>query len=209
MNTKGKTSMRDSRASGRSRKIWFIPAIAIVFVAGLAGEAKSADRLPELMELTGLDKAFDHMGAGIKAGMRQTIPNSPMSAAFREKVLAGMEPAAAAAFAPETLRREFRLAMAGKLSNADIDSLMAFYKSPLGARMTALENASQGAAVQGKIAKMAGELVDRLKNEPDRAEVLKLMDSSLRLTEIATDIAYNTGRRHRNGCSRRKDGSSA
>jgi hypothetical protein len=187
--------MRDSRASGRSRKAWFIPAIAIVFIGSFAGQAKSADRLRELMELTGLDKAFDEIGAGIKVGMKQALPNNPtMSAALQGKVIAAMEPAADAAFAPETLKREFRLGMTGKLAEADLDSIFAFYKSPLGARITALENAAQSADAQAQITKMAGGLLERLKNEPERAKVLTLMNSSLRLTENATDVAFNMGR---------------
>jgi hypothetical protein len=186
--------MRDSKASGRSRKVWLIPAIAIVFAAGLAAEAQAADRLPELMRLTGLDKAFDQVAPAIKTGIRQALPNSPMSAATREKVLAGMEPAADAAFAPETLRREFQLAMEGRLSNADLDGIFAFHRSPLGVRITALEKASQGAAAQGQVAKMAPALLQRLKDEPERAKVLVQMDSSLRLTELSAGIAFNTGR---------------
>jgi hypothetical protein len=36
--------------------------------------------------------------------------------------------------------------------------------------------------------------LQRLKTDRERAEVLKQMDSSLRLTEMAADIAFNTGR---------------
>jgi len=186
--------MQVSRALGRGQKVWFIPAIAIVFAASLSAEAQSADRLPELMKSADIDQAFDHVGDGIKAGVKQTLPSSPMSAALKEKVLAGMETAAGAAFAPETLKREFRLALAGKLSNADIDNIIAFNKSPLGARMTAMESASHGASASGQLAKMAGELMERLKKDPERAEVLTRMDNSLRLSELGTDIAFNTGR---------------
>jgi hypothetical protein len=146
------------------------------------------------MELSGLDKAFDEIAAGIKVGMEQATPDGSMSAALREKVLAGAGPAADAAFAPETMKREFRLAMEGKLAEADLDSIFAFYRSPLGARITALENASQEATVQRQIAEMAPKLLERLKNEPERAEVLALVDSSLRLTEMGADVAFNIGR---------------
>jgi hypothetical protein len=194
MHSNGGSPMRESKAPVRNRKPWFIPAIAIVFIASLPGEAKSADRVLELMQLTGLDKTFDQVGPGIKLGMKQALPAAPMSAAFRDKVLAGMEPATEAAFAPETLKREFRLAMDGKLSNTDLDRLFAFHKSPLGARMTAIEKESQGANAQGKLAQMAATLLQGLKDDPKRAEVLTQMDSSLRLTEMAVDIAFNTGR---------------
>ena len=60
--------------------------------------------------------------------------------------------------------------------------------------MTAMEKASQGAAASGELLKMAGELMEQLKKNPDRAEVLTRMDNSLRLSELGTDIAFNTGR---------------
>jgi hypothetical protein len=194
MNRKGTAEMQGSEALGKGRKVWFIPAIAIVFAAGLAAEAKAADRLPELMKSAGIDRAFDHMGDALKTGVKQALPQSPMSTAAKEKVLAAVEPAADAAFGPATLKREFLLALAGKLSNADIDGIIAFNKSPLGARMTAMENASHGTAASGQLAKMAGELMELLKKDPERAEVLTHMDSSLRLSESGTDIAFNMGR---------------
>src|SRR5262249_34863632 len=64
----------------------------------------------------------------------------------------------------------------------------------LGARMTALEKASQGASAQGQVAEMAPQLLQLLKTDRERAEALKQMDSSLRLTEMAADIAFNAGR---------------
>jgi len=197
-------TMLESRASGRSRGVLLLPALVIMIVAGLAAEAKSpdgwaaeaksADRLSEFIKLSGLDTTFDHLGAQVKVSMKQALPKSPLPTIDKEKLLAGADSAADAAFAPETLKRDFRLAIEGELTNADLDSLLVFLKSPLGSRMTALENASHTADSQVRIANMAGELLERLKNDPERAELLTRIDSSLRLTEIATDIAFNLGR---------------
>jgi hypothetical protein len=186
--------MPGSRASGRSRRASFLPAIVIVILAGLAAEAKSPDRLSEFIKLSGLDTAFDHLAAQVKLSMKQALPNSPLPAADQQKMLAAVDPAADAAFAPETLKHDFLLAIDGKLSNADLGKLIAFLKSPLGARMTALEQASRSPNKQIRIRKMAGELLEQLKNDPERAKLLEHMDRSLRLTEIATDIALNLGR---------------
>ena len=83
--------------------------------------------------------------------------------------------------------------MDGRLSKADFDTIFAFYKSPLGARMTALENARITAGAEAPMGK-AGELLEELKNKPERGEVLKLMESSLQLTESSTDRAFNMAR---------------
>ena len=180
------------------RKIWFIPACALVLAVsfaavGFAAETKSSDRLSELIKLVGLDTAFNHAAAGMKAGADQALANTSLNAADQEKVLSAWSAAADAAFAPETLRRDFLRAMDGELNKADLDVIVAFFRTPLGARMTALENARTAAGPDAPL-RQAGELTAQLKSEPERAQVLKLMESSLRMAEIATDLAFNLGR---------------
>src|SRR5262249_31400950 len=55
------------------------------------------------------------------------------------------------------------------------------------------ENARITAGAEAPMGK-AGELLEELKNKPERAEILKLMESSLRLTESSTDRALNMAR---------------
>src|SRR5262249_17763579 len=181
--------MRDSKASDEGLRVWIICSFALFFVAGFAAEAKSADKLSELMKLSSFDAVFDHLGDQLKAGVKQGLPGSPVSANEKDKVLAGLDPAADKAFAPETLKREFWHALSGKLTRADLDRILAWHKTPLGVRLTGLAKAGQTADRHARIAKMAGELLEWLKNEPARAAVLTEMDSSLRLTEFATDLA--------------------
>jgi len=191
-NIKGTASMRDSKREGA--RIWLVPALVIFFNAALTPEAKAADQLPELMKLSTLDMAFDHLGDYLKARMKRALPDNPLGAAYKDRVLAGLDRAADQAFAPGTLKREFRVALAGKVTEADLDSVLAFYRSPLGAHMKALERASQTAEARAKIAKLTGELLKQLKDEPERAEILTHIDSALRLTELSTDSALNANR---------------
>ena len=191
--------MGASRAFCRGRKVWFSPAIALIFAIGLvavgsAAETKSSDRLSELIKLVGLDSAFEYMAPAMKANVKQAHPKSSENAAYWEKVLAGLDPAADAAFAPGTLQREFLLAMSDKLNKADLDIIFAFYKSPLGARMTALENARNTPDASAQIKEKAGELLQELKNKPERAEILKLLENSVRLTEFSAEMAFNIAR---------------
>jgi len=190
--------MGASRAFRERRKVWFIPAIALGFAVGLAAvglaaETKSPARLSELIKLIGLDSTFDYMGPSINASVKAALAQSP-AAAYREKALAGLDPAVDVAFAPETLQREFLLAMDGRLNKADLDVIFAFYKSPVGARMTVLENARNNPAASAEIKEKAGELLEELKNKPERAEVLRLIEGSLRLTEMSAGMAFNLAR---------------
>ena len=192
--------MNTSQGACGGRKAWFIPAIVLAFTVGFAAvgfaaETKPSDRLPELIKLVGLDTAFDHMATTIKSGMKQPVAGmkNMENAAYLEKVLAGVDPAADAAFAPDALQREFLRAMDGRLTNADLDAIFAFFKTPLGKKMTALENAKIKEGPDAAL-KKAGELGELLKREPERADVLKQLDAALRLTEISTDQMFNLGR---------------
>jgi hypothetical protein len=186
--------MRDSKAVKRAVGVWFVPALAYVLIAALAAEAKPASQLSELMKLSSLDMFFVQIGDHLKMRMKEALPNDPFGRAHKDKILVGLDRAADKAFAPEILRQEFLSALDGEVTEADLDDVLAFYKSPLGSRMKAWEKASQTADARTKIAKMTRELLDQLKNQPERAEVLKLIDGSLRLTELSTDAAFNTDR---------------
>jgi hypothetical protein len=137
---------------------------------------------------------FDRLGDQLRARTKEALVPSMLGAAHRDKVLAGLDAAAGLAFAPETLKREFRLELDGKVAEADLDSILTFYKSALGARMKALEKASQTPEARAEIEKRTGELMKRLKNEPERAEALTLIASAFRLTELSTDTVVNLHR---------------
>ena len=149
--------MQSWKKLGWGRKLLLLPAFVIFLVAGLSAEAKSPDKLSEFIKVTGLDSIFDGAAAQLKAGMKESLQNGPVDAAYRDKALAGLDPAIDAAFAPETLKRNFRLALDGKLTSADQDNVLAFLKSPLGKRIAALEKASNKPGVEAQIEKMAGE----------------------------------------------------
>src|SRR5215471_7729074 len=80
-------------AFGGGRKIWFFPAftlvLAVSFAAvGFAAETKSSDRLSELIKLVGLDTAFNHAAAGMKAGADRALANTSSTLPIRKKCLA-------------------------------------------------------------------------------------------------------------------------
>jgi hypothetical protein len=195
-------SLASSLASWAKPKAWFTVAAVLVltlaFVAAGSAQTKPTDRLSELAEISGASKSFDHMAAVLKPVLKQSLADmkgakgSPDSG-YWEKVIAGLDPAIDAAFAAEAMRREYLRAMDGKLDVDEIDTVIAFMKSPLGARMVALEVAGVEAdpdAAENK----AAELMEELKSDPDRAEVLKLVERAIRLKEVWTDYAFNLGR---------------
>jgi hypothetical protein len=192
------------------RKTWLTAAAALVFAIALAvagfAQTKPADRLPELMEVSGVNKGFDHAAAVLKVYMRKSLADmkesvkDSVSPDYWDKIIAGVDPAIEAAFTAKAVRGEFLRAMAGKLGDDDVDAIIAFDTSPFGARMIAMELASfekDLAAIEKEpdaLPKKAAELMEELKNDPERAEVLTEMERSLRAAEVWTDQTFNLGR---------------
>ncbi len=174
--------------------VCFCVAILALSASAISARAEAPDKISELMEVAGIDSSFDNLGDGLAAGMRQTSGAFSENQRYREKVLAGIEAAAALAFAPEKLKSELREPLGEKLSEADLGAIIAFYKSPLGARMVALAKAANTPEFQSKIRGMAGELLESLTDQPERADVLITLDNSLRLTENAANLAFGLAR---------------
>jgi hypothetical protein len=194
--------MSVSPASCAKLKAWFTAATlvsAIAFAAAGFAQTKSVDRLPELMEVSGISRGFDGSAAGLKAYLKQSLARmkesvkDSVSPDYWESIIAGVDPSIDAAFAARAVRGEFLRAMDGKLDDDDLDTIIAFDRSPFGARMIAMELAAiekEPAAVVKRIA----ELKDELKNDPERAEVLTQLERSLRAAEVWTDQAVNVSR---------------
>jgi hypothetical protein len=178
------------------RKAWIIPATVLVFGVGLAAagcseERKPVDRLPELMGLLRFDTTLDQLAqiapAGLKQGMRQPPAGALNPQYITEKLIAAVDSAARATFAPDKLRRDFLRSLDGRLTNADLDAIFTFYQSPPGKQITDLETTRLLDAPKkaGELSDMFRRMSDTMQREPERAAVLKQIVDSLRGTEFA------------------------
>jgi hypothetical protein len=160
-------------------------ALAILAFAAIANPAcaKSTATLKDVIAATGMDASFGHFSDGIKMGFSQ----APISKPNRNELIAAAASAADAAFAVEPLKAALHKEMSDKLSQADLDAVMNFYREPLAKRMTDLENASAGKEAYEEMQRMAAELGEKLRSDPDRRDLYSSMDKSLGLTEAAVD----------------------
>ncbi len=190
--------MEELKAVRTARRMGAILICALAMLAatfaGPAAQAITADKALEVMKLTGLDKAFDNVGASIAAGTKRSVEKLESDPSYRQKVLAGLEPAAAAAFFPEKMRDGIRAALESKLDEADYSAVLAFYKTPLGMRMTALENAAHTPEAIKELQEKAGSLLEMLKNDAERVAVLQTLELALGLTDLSINVAFNMAR---------------
>jgi hypothetical protein len=175
---------------------WLIQALVLIFIAGFASagmaeEKKAADRLPELVRLTGQDAFFDHYGDMMKqtanAGPKQRKPQAEPDKRFEAAWVQAVD----VALAPESLRREWLAEMEGKLSDDDLDKIFAFYRSPLGIMMNALEMADGAKSMldPGAQKKDIPWLRIQLEEDRERARILKLLERAEETTEGERDVA--------------------
>lgn len=192
--------MEYSSASLGRRTAWLVPVLVLVFTigfsaAGLTAEKQPVERLPEIVRLLGYEVFFEHAVDALKNAVG-TLKKDKSQSDLQKRVIAAWAPAADVAFAPEALRRAFLNEMEGKLSGDDLDQIFAFYKSPLGVLMNALETADGAKDILDPDAqkKNAWRLRVQLQDDPDRARILRLLERSMAVTESDNDLAVGTTR---------------
>ncbi len=187
--------MRNAQALYWNRSIYRVLLSALVLLtASSIVQAQQADKVGEIMKLTGLDTSLDRIGDGISESFKQGLDKLSVGSYHREKVLGAVDPAAGEAFEPGKLRQELRAAFEARLDKAYYAKILDFQRTPLGMRMTALENAAHNPEGHKKMQAAAGELSALLKRQPERAKVLNALEKSLGLANNAADQAFYMNR---------------
>ncbi|HKA40162.1 MAG TPA: hypothetical protein VKD25_10350 [Burkholderiales bacterium] len=133
-----------------------------------------------------VDRLLD--AAGIAHSVRQLLPS--MMASFDDpsqklptNVRYALREATEQAFQPEPMIARVRTRMGAALTERQLDDTLAWLDSPLGRRITALENESAEPAALPKILAYARELEKRPLSQP-RAGLLREMDAATGASEV-------------------------
>ena len=156
----------------------------VPLVAGTV--AAPAQTISEINKANGFHEMLMGIGPGFTAAVK-SAPGTPP-----QKVQDALADAMEGAFDPEKMEAAIEARMADKLSAKDLSDLAAFYASPLGKQVTALEiQASTPAAREAKKiegAKILGELPSR---DPDRLALYrKMMDDISAVDTGALNMGY-------------------
>ena len=122
-----------------SHRMWSATLVlAAAHGAALAGVAPEAAQ--ELARKSGLLGQLDSLGAQVQGGLSAAMASSPAKPGDAQKTR--MLACAQAAYAPELLRAPALDAVAGTLQPADLTPVQAWFDSPLGRKIAAIESTS-------------------------------------------------------------------
>lgn len=123
----------------RSHRTWGV-AFALAAAQAAAVAAVSPEVAQDLAKRSGLSAQVDSLGSQVRTGMSAAMAKNPGPQAEGQK--ARMLECAQSAYAPDGLRIPAIDAVAGTLQPADVAPLLAWYDSPLGRKISAMEAAS-------------------------------------------------------------------
>ena len=115
-------------------------ALALVFAQAAAMAAIAPDVAQDLMKKSGLWGQLDSLGAQVRGGMADAVPNSgdPQAEATKTRMLA----CADTAYSADAMRATAVDAVSGALQATDVSTLTAWYDSALGRQVAGMEEAS-------------------------------------------------------------------
>ena len=161
-------------------------ALAALFIAGPAAADELDTRIAELMVRSGIDKQMNSYPANVRVGMEQGRAQSPLSDAQYQLLMNSVSKAYDPAVMKQTMARRLRK----ELSLADVDGALDWLSSPLGRRVTLLEEEhSTPEAYQAMQAWLQG-----LKEPPPEARMalIRRFDEAVGITEFTvTSIKHS------------------
>ena len=125
----------------RTHRRW-ATALALAAAQGAALAAVGHDVAQDLTKRSGLWIQLDSLGSQVRAGMSSAMAKNPGAQSEAQK--ARMLECAQTAYAADGLREPAVDAVAGTLQPGDVAPLLAWYDSPLGRKISALEESSAG-----------------------------------------------------------------
>lgn len=137
-----------------------------------------------LMEKSGLNTQIRHYPQIMRANMAQAQRQKPRLSNRDYQALSLM---VAKAFNPDRMIDTVRNHMHTRLTESDVNAVLAWLNSPLGERITQLEEASSD---PGAI-KESPSGADAAEDDAERAERLRKLDSAVRASEFAASSAQN------------------
>ncbi len=168
--------------------------LAVLVASGeaAAGSGPAAARTPSPSEV--VEALLTASGAeGQLPGIRRRVlaelerqasaSGDPAGAALRERV--------ARAYAPEALLRDLRSELLYRFEPSHAAAALAWYRSPLGARVAALERAAAGPSGAAALEAWR-EAVEADPPGPARMELLARIEAASRATEFAVALALDT-----------------
>jgi hypothetical protein len=148
------------------------------------GNAADTQLVQTLMRKSGLDKQLEQIPAMVQAGIDQTQQQQQR---LSPEDTANLKRLAAIAFDAKTLADAVRAHVGANMTGKDIEAALAWLNSPLGEKITGLEEAASTPQAMAEMQSMAG----RLAGDKARAEKMKKLDVAIQASESSVRMVLN------------------
>jgi len=162
----------------------------LLFIAGFCGAAeRSADSpVQALMRASGLDQQINQVPFLLQAGIQQQYRNSRDLSANELSYVLTM---ARDAFDPDTIKDQVAAQIASDLSERAIQQALSWLESPLGRRITSLEERASTPEAHAEMESMAPDLAREYRGSSRFAKISRLDKATLaseRSTNMVLDV---------------------
>jgi hypothetical protein len=164
-------------------------AVSLLLYSGIciAGEGKTDQELVRtLMQKSGLNKQIEQIPLMMQAGMAQAEQNEP-SRKLTQKEMDDLNSMVAEAFDAKAVNASVQQHIRANLAKNDILAALAWLSSPLGEKITRLEEDASTPAAYTEMQAMA----DTLTKTTARAAQLRKLDRAVKATESGVRVALN------------------
>ena len=167
------------------RAVGALAVLAAVIVG--PAHADSAAKLREALDITEVRKSMESYPEDLSASLTE-VPDADLGDVRRED----LEALAERHFNGDALTEDIFQRMLGKVADAHLDEVIAFYRSDVGQRMVRLEVASAAPGEAERIQMEGPELYRRAaEDDPDRVEFYDRIAESIGLEDLMTAMTMN------------------
>ncbi len=166
-------------------KAMLVTMLALYAGLCMAGEKTTDPRsVQTLMNKSGLDKQLEQIAPMVQSGITRANQQSKALSPEALNALGGM---AARAFDAKALKEKVRKHIQANLSGTDIQAALAWLGSPLGEKITKLEEDASTPAAYAEMQKTAGKLA----RNAGRIDLAGKLDNAVKATETGVAVALN------------------
>jgi hypothetical protein len=190
MPSMGSYSMNDRRDDMRLKSMLLAIGVFVVPVAAMAQDHKEK-LIQELYVKSGLEKQVGQLPMLIQLGFDETVAAESHFKAMPQSEIREIRASIETVFAPGKLKKTILSECRDKLSIGDLKSVLEWLKSPIGTKLTQLEETASTPEKYSEMQQYALQL-QKSPPPPERLKTIQQLDSAMKATETGVEVAMNT-----------------
>ena len=165
--------------------------IFLLMLPVIAKAQHQNERIQSLYVKSGIDKQVRQMPLLIQTGVIEALEQDDRIKDMPRRTKSAISGSVQQSFSPERFKKTIIKEVKASMTVKDLDNVLKWLDSPLGKKLTRLEEAASNPEAFSEVKKFAA----RLKQTPpaaNRLDILRRLDAAVKATETNVEIAMNT-----------------